>query len=868
MTRFFRCLILVSLSLSAARADAQGTVKPTTILKNDPGTLPAGARLQLGKLAGFRYARRTPTATMSADGTLLAVVDAGVGVSVVNVKTGKTEHSFPHDFITHCGMAFSADNKMLAVQDYQDLVVWDLASRKRLVKARNNPIILSLDRVPSMTPDGKLVSFAGIHPSDRRLGEVTVYDVASGGPQVIVSCIHNQRLHSALAADGKRMITWGTPDAIDFFGSVAAKIQVWDLTTGIELRAIKVGARVQGAIFLPDGKTIAAVDDQSNVHFLDLATGKTVRRLDGGGQPAGDANMHLDQDAQRLVIRFRVGGIQAWDLIEGKRLRLADSLQTQIQAIAFPDEKSILALGSLGEAVVWWDVADTKAGSFEGHRSPIASLSFSADGRTVVSASKNRNVIVWDQATGKNQRRLVLGLRLEMDKRREIDTEGILGSVALNADGTQAALWFLGNNIQLHDLKDGKTIRECRVPFFATDLFDLHFWADSKRLTGAADRNAIVRVWDTDTGREIFATPAPPNGERSYWNSYGTVSPDGKLLATMQSDMFSRSPKSTIILWDLATKKEVYRIERAYRGDRKPAGIAFSADSRFLAMHDGQGNIELRRTAGEASPRKLSGAARGTSLQLAYSPDGRFLAAVGNPGRRRGAVSTTEIPIDVWEVASGHQREQFQGHIGEVTCLAFSPDGATLATGSVDSTVILWDIAGTAAKAEPFGKNELAAAWKSLTRADANPSATLRRLIRTPGSVDFLKQNLQPVKKIEYDDAKLARLIADLGNGNFKRRDEALRELKVLGERAEDALKAARKKENNLEMNRRIDGLLDAIANKEMTVDELQALRGVEILERIGSAEARACLTTLAEGDSFARLTRDAVAALRRMKQR
>jgi hypothetical protein len=42
----------------------------------------------------------------------------------------------------------------------------------------------------------------------------------------------------------------------------------------------------------------------------------------------------------------------------------------------------------------------------------------------------------------------------------------------------------------------------------------------------------------------------------------------------------------------------------------------------------------------------------------------------------------------------------------------------------------------------------------------------------------------------------------------------------------------------------------------------------VEILERIGSAEARACLTTLAEGDSFARLTRDAVAALRRMKQR
>src|SRR5207302_477594 len=50
--------------------------------------------------------------------------------------------------------------------------------------------------------------------------------------------------------------------------------------------------------------------------------------------------------------------------------------------------------------------------------------------------------------------------------------------------------------------------------------------------------------------------------------------------------------------------------------------------------------------------------------------------------------------VRLWEVASGQVRAQFEGHTGQVSALAFSPDDNTLATGSGDTTVLIWDLRG------------------------------------------------------------------------------------------------------------------------------------------------------------------------------
>src|SRR5262249_17849329 len=67
---------------------------------------------------------------------------------------------------------------------------------------------------------------------------------------------------------------------------------------------------------------------------------------------------------------------------------------------------------------------------------------------------------------------------------------------------------------------------------------------------------------------------------------------------------------------------------------------------------------------------------------LALTADGSTLAS--------GGVDST---VRIWEVASGRTTATLRGHSGPVAAVAFSPDGKTLASGSQDSRVILWNAA-------------------------------------------------------------------------------------------------------------------------------------------------------------------------------
>jgi len=65
---------------------------------------------------------------------------------------------------------------------------------------------------------------------------------------------------------------------------------------------------------------------------------------------------------------------------------------------------------------------------------------------------------------------------------------------------------------------------------------------------------------------------------------------------------------------------------------------------------------------------------------VTFSPDGRTLAS--------GSYDQT---VRLWEVSSGQCLNVLQGHTNMVTSVAFSPDGKTLASGSSDGTINLWD---------------------------------------------------------------------------------------------------------------------------------------------------------------------------------
>jgi len=67
---------------------------------------------------------------------------------------------------------------------------------------------------------------------------------------------------------------------------------------------------------------------------------------------------------------------------------------------------------------------------------------------------------------------------------------------------------------------------------------------------------------------------------------------------------------------------------------------------------------------------------------VAFSPDGKTVAS--------GSFDKT---VRLWDAATGEERQKLEGHDDCVSIVAFSPDGKTVASGSFDKTVRLWDAA-------------------------------------------------------------------------------------------------------------------------------------------------------------------------------
>jgi hypothetical protein len=170
-----------------------------------------------------------------------------------------------------------------------------------------------------------------------------------------------------------------------------------------------------------------------------------------------------------------------------------------------------------------------------------------------------------------------------------------------------------------------------------------------------------------------------------------------------------------------------------------------------------------------------------------------------------------------------------------------------------------------------LSKQQLEVSWADLANTDpATAYAAVRALQTAPVQViPLLSERVRPVAPVA-DPKQLQRRIADLDDNNFTVRDRAQREIEKLGEPALSALRQALKDQPPLEMKRRLQALLADLEPKLVVASpsRLRALRAVQVLESLGTAEARQLLQALAKGVAEASLTREARAALARLDKR
>src|SRR5262249_46479745 len=122
---------------------------------------------------------------------------------------------------------------------------------------------------------------------------------------------------------------------------------------------------------------------------------------------------------------------------------------------------------------------------------------------------------------------------------------------------------------------------------------------------------------------------------------------------------------------------------------------------------------------------------------------------------------------------------------------------------------------------------------------------------------------LQPVR------ADFAQMIADLDSNDYQIRVQASRQLGRYGRVTEKVLRRTLENKPSLEVRRRIEQLLVEMRDgPEIVVAAPREIRSVELLESIGTAEARRVLQTLADGIEEADLTQQAKASLGRLARR
>lgn len=161
--------------------------------------------------------------------------------------------------------------------------------------------------------------------------------------------------------------------------------------------------------------------------------------------------------------------------------------------------------------------------------------------------------------------------------------------------------------------------------------------------------------------------------------------------------------------------------------------------------------------------------------------------------------------------------------------------------------------------------DSLESLWQDLAASD---EANVRQAYRSmqvfarfgSQAVAFLGERLRPASS--PDAECLARWIDDLDSTAFTRRIEAEAALEKIGLTAGPALRERLERKPPLEMQRRIESLLQRLDVHEPTAEDLRQLRAVEVLAAIGGAEARELLDTLAAGAPGARLTEAARQAL------
>jgi WD40 repeat protein len=316
----------------------------------------------------------------------------------------------------------------------------------------------------------------------------------------------------------------------------------------------------------------------------------------------------------------------------------------------------MVGLGLLAVRIAREPEKESARASFHREPSPLGSVVFAPDGRSVALGRSDGGLVIEDLIGGK-PRELEAGTGMGV----------LLRGLAYSPDGLTLASGGGGPDVKLWDVASGSLL--ALLGGHSEPAVALAFSPDGQTLaSGSLDGS--IKLWDVATGRELADVAGHAKDVRGL-----AFSPDGQTLASGSLDGSAR-------LWSVATGLELASIGD---GDRRVFAVAFSPDGQTLALAMGasaaepNGRVLLWSPSESRQPFRVLGLA--SVFAVAFSPDGKTLAAAGG-----------DRVLKLWDIPTGQEFASVDGHDGFISSLAFSPDGRTIATAGQDNLVGLFEL--------------------------------------------------------------------------------------------------------------------------------------------------------------------------------
>jgi WD40 repeat protein len=552
-------------------------------------------------------------------------------------------------------ISFSPDGKYLASGGNAPIIIWDTSTGQPATQK------LSLEgykdaNMMSFSPDRK--TFAAIFHD-----KIILWDTVSGQPLAQTGTFSSGGHHLIFSPDGKFLIVGSgdsTPDNV---------ILLFDTTSMKEIGEPLQGFYSEGGrdiALSPDGRILAYTSgeqDTSNIILWDIANRRPIGNpLQGSGQFIHSISFNPDG---RFLGAVGEGGIELWNVNSGQlkyRIPRSEGHTTGILSISFSPDGISFATSSRDRTIIVWDVESGQpiGAPLQTHQGEVTDVAFSPNGNTMASCSLDGIIILWDMTDDEVPND-------ELGWQRAFHYG--INNAAFSLDRKILAIGHHNGSITLWDTSNwqpiGNPLKEQEKKITGVSFSD-----DGSTLASAS-LDGTVFFRDASNGKPMGDPIIAANPEDEL---VIVLSPDGAILATA-----THGTDSSINLWDVPSGK---RLGDPFQVDvRYINRMAFSPDGTLLAIGSESGFPNLLNVTNRRLIEVHGNPHDGWINSITFSPNGKIMAT-----------GSDDATIILWDVGSSRSLgDPLRSHTTAVLSLDYSPDGSMLASTSRDGKIILWD---------------------------------------------------------------------------------------------------------------------------------------------------------------------------------